>query len=181
MNTDDIQFLYEYDRWANHRVIEAASALTQEQFTRDLGGSFSSVRDTLVHILAGEWIWLSYWGVPELNITVENELRSRRNAIFQPSLFPDCAAVQSKWAEVEAMQTAFIDNLTDDRLRMRLPFRSGHASLVHLMQHMANHSTYHRGQVSLMMRQLQAQPVTTDFALFLGEKLTAPAAGAPAS
>jgi uncharacterized damage-inducible protein DinB len=181
MNTDDIQLLYEYDRWANHRVIEAASALTEEQFTRDLGGSFSSVRDTVVHILAAEWIWLSFWTVPELNVTVENELRARRGAIFQPSLFPDCAAVQSKWAEVEAMQTAFVDSLTDNLLSKQIPFRSRHVGLVHLMQHMANHSTYHRGQVSLMMRQLHAQPVSTDFALFLGEKLTAAAAATPAS
>jgi len=37
------------------------------------------------------------------------------------------------------------------------------------MQHLANHSTYHRGQVALMMRQLSAAPVATDFALFLLE------------
>jgi len=181
MTTDDIQFLYEYDRWANHRVIQAASALTTDQFTRDLGGSFASLRDTLVHILAGEWIWLSFWSIPELNITVENELRSRRNALFQPSLFPDLATVRSKWSEVEAMQTAFVDRLTDESLQRLLPFRAGQASLVHLMQHMANHSTYHRGQASLMMRQLGAQPATTDFALFLGEKLAAAAGATPAS
>jgi len=49
---DDIGLLYEYDRWANSRVFEACSALSRERFTRDLGGSFSSLRDTLVHILA---------------------------------------------------------------------------------------------------------------------------------
>ena len=181
MTKDDILLLYEYDRWANSRVLQAAAALTEEQFTRDLGGSFASVRDTLVHILAGEWIWLSYWAVPELTVDIQNELRARRNALFQPSLFPDIAAVQSKWAEVEATQTAFVDGLNDNLLQKMLPFRSGHASLVHLMQHMANHSTYHRGQVSLMMRQLHAQPVTTDFALFVGEKIAAAAAATPAS
>jgi len=181
MTTDDIQLLYEYDRWANHRVIQAASVLTPDQFTRDLGGSFASLRDTLVHILAGEWIWLSFWSIPELNTAVENELRAQRNALFQPSLFPDIAAVQSKWAEVEAMQTAFIGRITDDLLGRQIPFRSGHVLLVHLMQHMANHSTYHRGQASLMMRQLDAQPATTDFALFLGEKLAQDAAATPAS
>ena len=55
MNKDDIQLLFEYDRWANHRVLQAASTLTAEQFTRDLGGAFHSLRDTLVHIVAGEW------------------------------------------------------------------------------------------------------------------------------
>ena len=56
MIKEHIQLLYEYDRWANNRVLQAASALTPEEFTRDLHGSFRSVRDTLVHIIGGEWI-----------------------------------------------------------------------------------------------------------------------------
>ena len=64
MTKDDIQLLYEYDRWANHRVLQAVSMLSPEQFTRDLGGSLRSVRDTLVRILGGEWGWLSYWKEP---------------------------------------------------------------------------------------------------------------------
>jgi hypothetical protein len=39
----------------------------------------------------------------------------------------------------------------------------------HLMQHLANHSTYHRGQIRLMMRQLDAEPLATDFHMFLIE------------
>jgi len=60
-NSHDIQLLYKYDRWANNRVLQAVSALSPEQFTHDLGGSFRSVRDTLVHIIGGEWGWLTYW------------------------------------------------------------------------------------------------------------------------
>jgi len=40
MNKDDIQLLYEYDRWANNRVLQAVSALSAEQFTRDLAAAF---------------------------------------------------------------------------------------------------------------------------------------------
>jgi uncharacterized damage-inducible protein DinB len=50
-----------------------------------------------------------------------------------------------------------------------LPLRATQISLAYLMQHLANHSTYHRGQVALMMRQLAAEPLATDFALFLME------------
>jgi uncharacterized damage-inducible protein DinB len=67
MNKDDIRLLYEYDRWANNRVLQAVAALSDERFTRDLGGSFRSVRDTLVHIIAGEWGWLEYWKEPALS------------------------------------------------------------------------------------------------------------------
>jgi uncharacterized damage-inducible protein DinB len=41
--------------------------------------------------------------------------------------------------------------------------------LAHLMQHLANHSTYHRGQIALMMRQLNVEPLATDFHVFLVE------------
>jgi uncharacterized damage-inducible protein DinB len=179
MTKDDFQLLYEYDRWANNRVLEAASALTLEKFTHDLGGSFSSVRDTILHIVAGEWIWLSYWNAPDLSPALQAELRTRRDAIFNPRLFPDFASVQSKWAEVEKDQIAFLSRLTDDLLQKMLPTRAGHASLAHLMQHMANHSTYHRGQVSLMMRQLHARPVATDFTLFIADQRREPATATP--
>jgi uncharacterized damage-inducible protein DinB len=43
MTKDDIQLLYEYDRWANNRVLHAVSTLSAEEFTHDLGGSFRSV------------------------------------------------------------------------------------------------------------------------------------------
>src|SRR6201999_977255 len=44
MNKSDIQLIFEYDRWANRCVFQAASALSAEQLARDLGGSFRSVR-----------------------------------------------------------------------------------------------------------------------------------------
>ena len=74
MTKDDVQLLYEYDRWANNRVLRAASALSDEQLTRDLGGSFRSVRDALVHIVSGEWGWLTYWKEPNPSATFVAEL-----------------------------------------------------------------------------------------------------------
>jgi hypothetical protein len=50
-----------------------------------------------------------------------------------------------------------------------LTLRTTQISLAHLMQHLVNHSTYHRGQVALMMRQLAADPFATDFHVFLVE------------
>jgi uncharacterized damage-inducible protein DinB len=169
MNKDDIQLLYEYDRWANNRVLQAASALSAEQFTRDLGGSFRSVRDTLVHIIAGEWGWLAYWKELTPSAAFLADLRKRRDALFDPEAFPDVTAVQAKWAEVEKEQAEFVNGITNESLAKMLPFRTTQASLAHLMQHLANHSTYHRGQVALMMRQLDAEPLATDFHVFLVE------------
>jgi uncharacterized damage-inducible protein DinB len=95
------------------------------------------------------------------------ELRTRRDALFQTDLLSSAEAVRLKWAEVEKEQIEFVNGITDDQLDKMLPFRDTQIRLGHLMQHMANHSTYHRGQISLMMRQLKAEPAATDFHVFL--------------
>jgi len=169
MTKDDILLLYEYDRWANNKVLQAVSALSVEQFTRDLGGSFRSVRDTLLHIIAGEWGWLAFWKEPSDSSGSLADLRKRRDALFKPEAFPNAVAVRAKWAEIERQQTEFLICLTDQALARMLPFRRTQVSLMHLMQHLVNHSTYHRGQIALMMRQLGVEPVATDFHVFLVE------------
>ena len=170
MTRDDIQLLYEYDRWANDSVLQAVSTLSPEEFTRDLGGSLRSVRDTLVHIIGCEWAWLACWQEPSPSSSfVTDSVWTRRDALFNPHAFPDLAAVQLKWEEVEREQVEFVNRVTNESLGRMLPVRTTQISLAHLMQHLANHSTYHRGQVALMMRQLAAKPLATDFAMFLME------------
>jgi uncharacterized damage-inducible protein DinB len=169
MNKEEIQLLFEYDRWATGRAMQAATTLSPEQFTRDLGGSFRSVRDTLVHIVAGEWGWLAYWKATSHSDAFLTNLWDSVDTVFCSDLFPDIEAVRAKWKEIENEQIGFVNSVTDETLRKNFPVRKTQLSLAQLMQHMANHSTYHRGQISLMMRQLKAQPVPTDFALFLLE------------
>ena len=169
MIKDDIQLLFEYDRWANHRALQAASELRAEQFTRDLGGSLRSVRDTLVHIIGGEWGWLTYWKEVAPSPTFLEDLWDRHDSLFHPDKFPSISEVKSKWAEVEKEHIEFLNDLTNESLKRMLPMRTTKISLANLMQHLANHSTYHRGQVALMIRQLDAKPMATDFHLFLLE------------
>jgi uncharacterized damage-inducible protein DinB len=116
MTKDDIQLLYEYDRWANNRVLQAVSTLSAEEFTRDLSGSFRSVRDTLVHIIGGEWGWLTYWKESSPSSAFVTDLWTRHDALFTANAFPDVAAVQLKWAEVERDQVEFVNRATNGSL-----------------------------------------------------------------
>jgi len=167
MTQKDIQILFEYDRWANNRTLLAASALSTDDFLRDLGGSYPSIRDVLVHIIGGEWIWLAYWKQPPATPASLAELVARRGVSFNLDNFPDLAAVQSRWSGIEREQSEFVNRLTDELLEQKLAFRGIHVKLAQLMQHMANHSTYHRGQIALMMRQVHSTPIATDFHEFL--------------
>jgi len=97
------------------------------------------------------------------------DLRTRRDALFNPHAFSNVAALQVRWEEVEKEQIEFVNRVTNESWETMLPFRTTQASLANLMQHLANHSTYHRGQIALMMLQLGAKAVATDFHVFLVE------------
>jgi uncharacterized damage-inducible protein DinB len=58
MELNNIRPLYDYNRWASRRILTVASTLASDDFIRPMGNSFSSIRDTLAHILSAEWIWL---------------------------------------------------------------------------------------------------------------------------
>jgi len=88
-------------------------------------------------------------------------------SVFRPDLFPDINAVRAKWAEVEKEQIEFVKAVTEEALAKSFPVGAKQLSLANLMQHVANHSTYHRGQAALMMGQVGVKPLPTDFCDFL--------------
>jgi uncharacterized damage-inducible protein DinB len=157
MNTKDIRTLIAFDQWANRRTLAATMALPPEEFSRDLHVSFGSVQGTLSHILAGEWVWLRRW---------------RGDAPSQdPSstAFPDAAALETGWDALNQEMAKFVAGLSDELLDARQEVRGQQYALAELMQHVVNHSTYHRGQVASLLRQLGHVPPGTDFRLFLSE------------
>ncbi len=58
---DEILELYEFNSWANRRILAAASKFSEAELSRDLKGSFPSILSTLLHIMSAQWIWLSRW------------------------------------------------------------------------------------------------------------------------
>ena len=163
MNKQDVEYLYEYNRWANARVLDAVSKLTPEQFSRDLQSSHRSVRDTLAHILAAEWIWLERWkGVSP-------------NALLIPSDFPTVESLETRWAVVEGGYTEFINGVTDGSLATVIAYTNTRGEewaypLGQMLQHVMNHSSYHRGQVTTMLRQLGAEVNPVDLLVFMDVK-----------
>ncbi len=163
MNRQDIITLFDYNAWANERILGAVESLTAEQFLRDLGNSFPSVRDTLAHILGAEWIWLRRW---------HGESPAKGLAATE---FPTVASLRDRFAAVERDRRAYLGTVSEDRLAQPFTYRdmagNQHAlPLIHSLQHLVNHGTYHRGQVTTLLRQLGATPVSTDMSRFFLER-----------
>jgi uncharacterized damage-inducible protein DinB len=158
--------LFEYNAWANRRSLEAASVLTAEKFVRPMGSSFGSVRDTLAHIWGAEWIWL------------ERFQGRSPSSLPDTTQFQDMASLRERWDELEGRLLGFVRGLAQADLGRvfeykTLKFGVYRNPLWESMQHLANHGTYHRGQVTTLLRQLGAQPIATDLMHFYRERATA--------
>jgi uncharacterized damage-inducible protein DinB len=166
MNPTEMVTLYEYNAWANRRALEAASALTREQFTKQMGSSFSSVSDTLSHIYGGEWVWLE-------------RFQGRSPAAFpDTSEFVDITKLKTSWGAFELKLMNFVRGLTQEDLDHMMEYETFKFGvyrnpLWQSMQHVVNHGTYHRGQITTMLRQLGAQPILTDLMHFYREQASA--------
>lgn len=162
MNIAYVSELYGYNRWANQQTLSAASALSAEMFTRTLGGSFGSVRGTLGHIYGAEWIWLERW-------------HGRSPTKLPQPDFPDIGSLEKKWAMVEHARDEYLRTLTEAALHSPMAYTNlqGQRFAYPLWQqlaHVVNHSSYHRGQITTLLRQLGAQPASTDLLRYYDAK-----------
>ena len=163
MKTEDFRLLYDFNTWANQRTLEACVALTPEQFTRDLGSSFKSVRDTLAHIYGAQWIWLERW-------------HGRAPTTFPAAAdFPDFETTGTRFAEIDRNLVDYAASLNADDIQRVIEFKTMAGApnaqpLWQMLQHVANHSTYHRGQIATLLRQLGAKPASTDLIFFYRER-----------
>jgi uncharacterized damage-inducible protein DinB len=151
---DELERLLEYNIWANHRMLRVAVLLNVEDFQRELGASHRSVRGTLVHVLSTEQTWFDRWRGATSPPIDEKELGT-------------AIALRPRWVAMEEERRAWLRALpasaAAEPVRYTLPTGEAHeVPFWKLVQHMVNHSTYHRGQLVSLYRQLGARPLSTD-------------------
>lgn len=151
MNLPSLRVLLDYHYWARDRMLDAVQALAPEQYTRDMGNSFRSVRDTVVHIYSAEWVWHARWNghAPMAALPIEQ--------------FPDVHAIRKAWSEHETQMRAFLESMGESGLTREIEYTlfsgaRGKSMFWHMLQHVVNHASYHRGQVTTLLRQLGANP-----------------------
>lgn len=163
MTPIEMALLYEYNAWANRQQLEAVGKVATEEFLRPMGSSFGSLRDTVAHIYGAEWVWL------------ERFQGRSPGSLPDVTEFQDVASLRGKWMELEARLLGFAGALSQEDLNRLMEYKTLKFGvycnpLWQSMQHLVNHGTYHRGQVTTMLRQLGAQPVLTDLMHFYRER-----------
>jgi uncharacterized damage-inducible protein DinB len=151
MDLQDLRTMLDYHYWARDRLLAALDPLPPEQFDRDLGSSFKSIHETVVHIYAAEWAWYMRW------------TGRSPTALLTPDQFPDVASIRAAWTENEARIRAFVEDLGEAGISRVIEYtllsgQPGASPIWQMLQHVVNHASYHRGQITTMLRQLGATP-----------------------
>ena len=164
MTHDDLTTLFQYHAWANQRMLAALDPVSPEDFVRPLGGSFASIRDTVAHMLLADEIWYARWrGASPTGFPAYDSI-------------PDVATARERWRTFETQVRALLDELGDDGLQRTFTYRlksgaAGASTYAEAMQHVVNHGTYHRGQVTTLLRQLGHAPsASLDLIAFYRER-----------
>jgi uncharacterized damage-inducible protein DinB len=154
--------LFAYNRWANMRMRRSVSEIPAEDYGRAVGGSFSTLRDTLVHLYGADWVWL------------ERVSGRSPRALPEGQQAETPQALEQKWRGVEEGWAALVDEIEPGRMRERLDYTNFKGDALsycvgEILVHLVNHSTYHRGQVATLTRQLGRKPASTDYLMMLDE------------
>jgi uncharacterized damage-inducible protein DinB len=147
VNIQDLRILLDYHYWARDRVLKALEQVTPEEFTRELGSSFTSIQETLVHVYSAEWAWHQRW------------IGQSPTAQMSKDAFPDVAAVKQAWAKTEADIRGFLESFGEDGVTNILDYKTlagdaAKSAFWEMLQHVVNHGSYHRGQLVTLLRQL---------------------------
>ena len=160
MNLIEIQRLYDYNSWANERVLESLRPIGQEVFTSNKQASHGSIRGIVAHIAGAEWIWLQRWnGSSPESLLPESEFET-----------PEIAVQRLRKIDRDVQE--FTSQLTQADLDASRGYKTMEGKaysnvLSDMLLHVANHSSYHRGQITTLLRQSGAVPQSTDFILFI--------------
>ncbi|HXD10836.1 MAG TPA: DinB family protein [Anaerolineales bacterium] len=162
MNIEDIHLIYEYNYWANRKILAASDKVSQEQFIAPASFPYGGLHGTLLHILDTEWGWRALFQ--------HNESASDLLAAD----FPDVAALKTRFQEEEKAMRAYLANLHDEDMEGHLHYTidtgiQRDRIVWHCLLHVVNHGTQHRSEAAALLTDYGQSPGDLDFTVFLNE------------
>jgi uncharacterized damage-inducible protein DinB len=173
MNVDEIKLLYEFNDWADARILAACAKVSPEQYAAatDIGTGRGGLRETMVHILDSMWqdrITLQgYYKDPLADEAAYDATELHEDA------FPTFTALQERWTAEQQEMRAYLNTLTEETLngtiryvipgvvRERIVWQFLMAALLHIMQH--------RSEAAVLLTAYGHSPGDLEFTLFLNE------------
>ncbi len=163
------RMLARYNAWADGMILDAVAKLPEGEATKPRQSIFKSIVHTLNHNYVIDRIFQAHLEGREHGYTARNTPEP-----------PPLEELRRAQKEIDDWYVGWADGMTEARLDevVRFTFVGGGEGAMtrgEILQHLVNHTTYHRGYVADMFYQVPARPPTTDLPVFLRDVPQAPA------
>ena len=157
-----VRTLYRYNEWANARIIAATGRLSAEQLTAPGDAGHGSVHETLVHIMAAQWIWLARWN------------GTSPTSMLSAAEFPDLTSIRGRWEQIDSDTRGFVTTQTEEDLARVVAYRNTRGArwaypLWQQVVHQVNHATQHRSEIAATLTRFGHSPGDLDLLVFVDE------------
>jgi uncharacterized damage-inducible protein DinB len=147
MNRIYFKELANYNMWADNAAINWVSQISDEQWEQIVVSSFSSVKQTAIHIASAEKVWIDFWTKELDPVFLSSEFKGTKNELIEI------------WKNASAGLKSFIENHPEENYLHRVTFKYpsgavGGMEFAQTFAHIINHTTYHRGQLVTLLRQV---------------------------
>ena len=159
--------LYNYHEWANGKLFDHLFTLPSHLITEEITSVFPSVKDALVHMYVVEQGWLSI--IMGEESTSFDEMAERVKSLTDIAQSRDTKGLAQLFDDLYLAFRRAFDEIGDFERRTTIFFGQLECSYADIVTHVVNHGTYHRGNITAMLRQLGYAGCTTDYGLFLFE------------
>jgi len=174
--TEYLKRMARYNQWMNRKLYQKVQLLPADEIAKDRGAFFQSILGTLNHILVADLFWLRRMAgspvcaealAPMREMTMPTGLRD--------ILYNDIAELAVKREEVDTLILSFAESWGDTMLAEPIRYRNMAGDkferpLGVLLQHLFNHQTHHRGQVTTLLFQAGIDPEATDLLVMMMEE-----------
>jgi uncharacterized damage-inducible protein DinB len=160
MKENIIKYL-QYNLWANEQLANYLQNLNDSEIEQPIVSSFPSIRQTVLHINDAEILWKLRLEGGTLSEFPSKNFKGTKHDLLK------------QWLETSTIFLAHIGNQEEayfeqEHTYMTMSYGETTQTAYDMLHHCMNHSTYHRGQVTTMLRQLgYTDPPHLDFMLYL--------------
>ena len=172
MKIDEIKLLYDYNDWADARILTACARVSPEQYAAPTSYGRGGLRATMVHMLDNIWqqrITLQgYYQEPLADEAAYDATELHEDA------FPTLSVLQERWMIEQREMRAYLDTLTEETLNGKLRYVIPGKVYEHVMwQFLLDdilHATRHRSEAATVLAGYGQSPGDFEFTNFLNER-----------
>lgn len=168
MKIDEIKLLFDYNDWADARILAACARVRPEQYTAPASYGRGGLRAIMVHILDNLWqqrITLQgYYQEPLADEAAYDATELHEDA------FPTRDVLQERWTVERQEMRAYLDILTEEtlngKIRYVIPGAIRERVVWHILMEVIIHATQHRSEAAALLTGYGQSPGDLDFLPF---------------